>query len=221
MAQPPLSGASLTFANSGSGQNTNDLPAGTSFAGITFAAGASAFNLQGHAIQLSGPVINQSNVNQTISLDMQVVTGGGTLDSGSGSMTIAGAISGSALTKVGAGSLILSGSNNYMGGTTVLDGTLEIVTADALPTGGGLTIGAGAPSLFDAGLAAGIETTGGWIDDSGTAQVPEPGTLALLAVGAAAIAGVIRGWRGWSANNRILEIRWMKGEVLPGRFSAW
>ncbi len=133
----PASGASLTFANSGSGQNTNDFPAGTSFAGITFAAGALPFNLQGNAIQLSGPVVNQSNVNQTIGLDLQVVAGGGTLDSGSGSMTITGEISGSALTKVGDGSLILSGSNNYAGGTTVLDGTLEIVAADALPPGGG------------------------------------------------------------------------------------
>ena len=109
-------------------------------------------------------------------------------------MTITGEISGSALTKVGDGSLILSGSNNYAGGTTVLDGTLEIVAADALPPGGGLTIGAGAQSLFDAGASAGIEISGGppmqaASDASVAYAVPEPGTLALLAVGVAA-AGV-------------------------------
>ena len=197
-------GAALTFANPGSGQtdNMNDFPAGTSFAGITFAAGAPAFNLQGNAIQLSGPVVNQSSVNQTISLDMQVVAGGGTLDSGSGSVTIAGAISGSALTKVGDGSLILSGDNSYTGGTSVVDGTLEITTANALPTSATLTVGADAQRLFDPAPSAPVEAA--------AAPVPEPGTLALLAVAAVA-ASIIRSRRmmlfasEWGANNRIWE----------------
>jgi autotransporter-associated beta strand protein len=139
------SGASLTFVNPGSGhaENTNDFPAGTPFAAITFAAGSPAYNLQGNAIQLSGPVANQSNINQTIGLDMQVVAGGGTLDTGSGSMTIAGAISGLSLTKLGAGSLILSGSNTYLGGTTVSGGTLSISSVGNLG-GGNVALNGGA-----------------------------------------------------------------------------
>jgi autotransporter-associated beta strand protein len=203
-------GTALSFANPGSGhtQNTNDFPAGTSFAGITFAAGSPAYNLQGRAIQLSGAVANQSSVNQMIGLDMQVVAGGSTFDSGSGSMTITGAISGSAVTKVGAGSLVLSGSNSYTGGTSVLDGTLVIATADALPTGSSLTIGADAQQLFGQGLSPAIETAGSSTDVNGVSPVPEPGTLVLLAVGAAATGIVCSRFKmhfasGWYANNRI------------------
>ena len=58
--------------------------------------------------------------------------------------TISGAISGSgSLALVGGGELILSGTNNYTGGTNVVDGTLVITNANSLPSGSSLTIGAG------------------------------------------------------------------------------
>ncbi len=201
----PASGTSLIFANTGGGHtsNSNDFSAGTPFAGITFAAGSPAFNLQGNAIQLSGPVVNQSSVNQSITLAMQVVAGGGTFDSGAGSTTIAGAISGLSLTKLGTGTLILSGSNSYTDGTSVLEGTLQIASASALPAGEAMTIGDGARLVFDSAASMSSEAAGSWVDVSGghPAQaitfgsepqtVPEPGTLALLAVCAAATAGAI------------------------------
>ena len=53
----------------------------------------------------------------------------------------------------GPGTLILSGSNRFGGGTTVNDGILEIAAADALPVGSSLTVGAGGTQLFDASAA--------------------------------------------------------------------
>ena len=46
-----------------------------------------------------------------------------------------------ALVKSGQGTVVLSGANNYSGVTTVLDGTLLIANAAALPDGGSLVIG--------------------------------------------------------------------------------
>ena len=64
------------------------------------------------------------------------------------------------LVKNGSGTTTLSGDNNYSGGTTVLGGTLLVTTANALPDGGSLTIGAGGILVFDCSLnqAAGFVT---------------------------------------------------------------
>src|SRR5260370_38944746 len=50
---------------------------------------------------------------------------GGTIETLSNSATLSGTISGpGALTKIGTGTLELTGDNSYSGGTTILDGTL-------------------------------------------------------------------------------------------------
>ncbi len=87
------------------------------------------------------------------------------------STTFSGDLSGNgSLTKLGAGTLILSGSDSYSGGTDVMAGTLEVTNSDALLEGSSLTVGANASSIFD--------------DSSPqtAATVPEPSTLLLLAV---------------------------------------
>ncbi len=68
------------------------------------------------------------------------------------------------------GTLILSASDNYTGGTIVTAGRLEVTSSEAIQSGTSLTVGAGASSIF--GEAA----------PQTAAAVPEPGTLALLAV---------------------------------------
>ena len=61
---------------------------------------------------------------------------GGTFQVDSGTMTQSGAITNvgtySTLTKAGAGTLILSASNNYVGATTITNGTLQLGNASAL-----------------------------------------------------------------------------------------
>jgi len=99
------------------------------------------------------------------------------------SSTFSGSISGSggSLVKAGAGTLILSGSNTYEGGTTVNAGTLVAASSFALPDGTSLTVGAGGTFIFDptaaTALAAGSPA-------ATLSAVPEPGTLVMLAIGA-------------------------------------
>jgi autotransporter-associated beta strand protein len=86
-----------------------------------------------------------------------VTLGGGTLIVGdSTSTTFAGNISdtgglgtgtGGNLIKVGTGTLTLSGTDTYSGGTMVTAGTLNLTTAAALPTGTALSIAANASTV--------------------------------------------------------------------------
>jgi fibronectin-binding autotransporter adhesin len=79
------------------------------------------------------------------------------------------------------GTLILSGSDNYTGGTFVTAGTLEVTAAAALPEGSSLTIGANAAFVFDpTGTATALAAS----PEGSVAPVPEPGTLVLLQAGA-------------------------------------
>ena len=118
---------------------------------------APSYDLQGDAIQLSGDVLNQSGANQTIGLNIQLVPGDGafntnaiTFDTGAMKITDSGSISGTGmeLVKTGSGTLVLSGSNTYSGGTDVVSGKLIATTSTALLDGSNLTVGANASSFF-------------------------------------------------------------------------
>ena len=81
------------------------------------------------------------------------------------------------------GTLILSGSNDYTGGTTVAKGSLLLDSGQALGNGP-LIIGAGGTMLFDgSGGGAGTPVS------AGVVAVPEPATGGLLAV--VLLAGLI------------------------------
>ncbi|MGA2034706.1 MAG: autotransporter-associated beta strand repeat-containing protein, partial [Thermoguttaceae bacterium] len=125
---PPVAGVSLQFGPSDDGTaNNDDFAPGTQFKGITFTSGAPSYNLSGNTIALAGPVTNPSGSDQAISLAVQLVAGGGTIDTGTNNVTVSGAISGGVpLIKNGTGALILSGSNSYTGGTSINAGTLQI-----------------------------------------------------------------------------------------------
>ncbi|MGA2258269.1 MAG: autotransporter-associated beta strand repeat-containing protein, partial [Thermoguttaceae bacterium] len=82
----------------------------------------------------------------------------------------------SSLTLTGSGTLVLSGSNTYTGGTNVNAGTLEILGSSALPDGTSLTVGAGATFIFDPAYPSGGVAVGSAV----VSAVPEPGILALL-----------------------------------------
>jgi autotransporter-associated beta strand protein len=78
----------------------------------------------------------------TAALSIAAGSNGATFDTNGYTVTIGPAIDGAGgLTKSGAGSLVLTGSNTYFGGTTVSGGTLVVADASALPSAGVLVVG--------------------------------------------------------------------------------
>jgi len=85
------------------------------------------------------------------------------------------------LVKLGSGTLILSGSNTYTGGTFVNEGILAATDSHALPDNQSLTVGAGGTLIFDPSFSgSSIIATPVSAASSAVSPVPEPGTIVLL-----------------------------------------
>lgn len=96
---------------------------------------------------------------------------GGTFDTNGSSSTYSGAVEGAgALTKVGANTLFLAGSNSYSGGTNINAGTINFNNNSALGSGAitfnGGTLQAGAENL-SIGLPMTLNASSGTIDAAG------------------------------------------------------
>ncbi len=99
------------------------------------------------------------------------------------SETFSSAITGSgSLVLDGPGSLTLSGTGTFTGGTTDEDGALILANSGALASGSGLTVGN--PSIVAALIVPPA------ISGPPAVAVPEPGTLALLALAAGCGIGI-------------------------------
>ena len=165
----PADGSVLVFAgNRGLADNTNNISEG-SFRSILFAAGAGAFTLNGNAITLGNGVTNNSANTQTFNLNGITLGGAQTFHAlsnhlvfstlghltnagfllsvnGAFNTTLNGSISGSGgLAKLGAGTLTLTGSNNYTGAVAVRGGLLDLAA----------TAGAAAVAVASVSVAAG------------------------------------------------------------------
>jgi autotransporter-associated beta strand protein len=178
------------------------LAADTLINGIIFPSNASAYTLAGTSIELGGTVINQSANDETISLPLQLVGGGGTFDTWPAGLTVSGPISGSGpLAKSGSGTLTLAGSGWYTGGTSVEDGLLVIDSSEAIPSGSTIatTVNAavvlGDPSLPSDGTSVGGLAPGAparsTVTNSEVISTPEPSTVALLLAASLGFAGVV------------------------------
>jgi autotransporter-associated beta strand protein len=173
----------LTLANSTTGSTGYTLAAGS---GGTLTLSNSGAATSADILVLSGshgisaPVVLAENL--TI-----VPSAGTTLD-------ISGAISQSAAGKAleldGPGTLVLSGSDTYSGGTVVLAGTLIATAPAALLDGSKLSVGNDL-SAFPGAVSAGAPVT-----SVAVSPVPEPGTLALL------VAGLVIGFGVWRRRKR-------------------
>ena len=111
-----------------------------------------------------------------------------------------------AIAAVGGGTVVLSGSDSYLAGTTAASGTLIIAAADAIPTDTSLSVGGDGTLIFDPTASAALS---GEAPAAATAvqAVPEPGGLVLLAVGAA--CALVR--RMWVNVNKSPALRAVAG----------
>jgi autotransporter-associated beta strand protein len=125
----------------------------------------------------------------------QVVTTAGasylaalTLGNDNSNQTFSGTIAGNlALTKVGAGSETLSGTNTFTGVTTVAGGTLVVTNNEGLADGSNLIVGNA--SYFPAAVVPSPPVSVG----AAVVPVPEPSALAVLAAGS--LAAGFAAWR--------------------------
>jgi autotransporter-associated beta strand protein len=174
----PVSLAALAFSTSAGASYAIGSSSGMA---ITLAntAGAATIDNSGSNM-IAVPITLQSNLS---------------VDSSPGSMlTIAGAIgeSGSSysLTLSGGGQLVLSGSNSYSGGTTVLGGTLVLPNPYSLADRSNLIVG-------NAGAFSATATVGASQDSSGLSDspspVPEPAGF-ILAIGGLITLLLFSGW---------------------------
>jgi autotransporter-associated beta strand protein len=138
---PAINGtATLTFPTGAARlSNTNDEPAGTTFAGInfTFVSGGVNYTLAGNGVTLgAGGITDSSGATNTISLPL-TATAVRPVSVTSSTLILSGVFSGSGggITKSGPGVLTLSGGNTFTGGVTLSAGQLNINNATALGTG--------------------------------------------------------------------------------------
>jgi autotransporter-associated beta strand protein len=182
---PPLDPAAVRFGSTTTGgfvTTNNDFAAGTQFNGITFTGDNTSYTLAGKAIKLGGPVVNQSAINQTVNLDMEIVLGGGTFDTGANNITIGGKISGTgSLTKTGSGILTLNGDLSYTGSTTVTSGSL--IVEGALTQSPDITVTGAETHLRAASIVAETLTINSGTNAGSAQSVPEPSAIVLALLG--------------------------------------
>jgi fibronectin-binding autotransporter adhesin len=169
-------GAAAALFLSGYGQGEYDLNGGTLAVGGTGLSANYAGGGAAYAFKLGGGTLQSYGTALTATLNATLTTGTvSTFDTNGLGMSWSGNLTGGGgLNKAGAGTLTLSGTDSYTGGTTISAGTLQLGSAGALPTGQAVTINGGALDLN--GNSASIGSLSG---TSGTAILG----AAALAVG--------------------------------------
>ena len=174
---------------------TNNYSGGTTIASGTLSFANGALSSSGNSTVSAGTLQWSAGNTQDISARLILQnSGSATLDTNGNNVTMAtgfGGSSSSSLTKAGSGTLALTGSNSYSGGTTINAGTLQLgdgISNTVVPMGT-VTVNAGA--TLEVNLAN-SGTFGGGIFNYGTVNLTNSGTNT--------ISGNLGGWVGTAIN---------------------
>ena len=195
----PSASSTLYFGPLKGGQTVaNNSFVSASFSGIEFLGNGAALNsaaylLTGNSLTITGPILNNSTNPQVIDLPITLDTGGGTIGSIASSLTINGVLSGTSsavtVTKVGAGTVVLSATNCYTEPTAIQAGALQAADGVGLPSASNLTFNG---NLAGYGCGAVLQTSGTfnrplgsvagqvqWTGDGGFAAIGGPLTVSI------------------------------------------
>jgi autotransporter-associated beta strand protein len=185
----PEAGNDLLFpAGAANETNTNDLSAATGFGKLTLEG--SGYVIGGNSIALTGAVdVSQSSGSDQVNLpiDFAANPASVTVDQSGASLLLGGVISGTGgLTKAGAGTLTLSGANNYTGTTAISAGVLNVNSVQGASP---VTIAAGA-QLGGSGTVGTITDNGGVVSPGAPAPaiLTDSGDLDLSAASTYSVA---------------------------------
>jgi len=164
----PVGGFALKLAFDGSTRTSPVMNSNYNINTLRFETGAGAFALTssgrggGGALTFGGSVpsiIQLSANNQGVAIPLVLNSATIIETTGAGSLTLGGVISGTGgLTKLGAGTLLLSGANSYSGATTIDAGTVTLRHSTALgSTAAGTTVSSGATLQIENNISVGAE----------------------------------------------------------------
>ncbi len=177
-------------------------------------------SVTGHAFTVGGLAASSSGPGYDIALQDNATTPNAvalSVGNNHADTTYAGVLSGAgSLTKIGTGTLILTNSNSYSGGTTVNDGTLQAGNGNAFG-GNGITISGGVLDLREFNVANPLTITGA------SAAVLMPTSSGALATNFAA-GSTLCGWQRQSglANNTLATLLGgSTGDAPMTAISAW
>jgi autotransporter-associated beta strand protein len=153
----PVNGDSVVFDAAGTAGTTlnNDISS-LSLATMTFNAAASAYTIGGNDLTLTSGITDNATNAQTVSTNIALGAANAWSVATGGTLTVSGGVSGTGfgITKSGAGTLVLSGSNTYTGATAISAGTMEFQGAAAMSTGSALSMSNGTTLSLKADTSA-------------------------------------------------------------------
>jgi autotransporter-associated beta strand protein len=141
--QAPAAGSHPTFSGTTNLVTQNDFVAATSFNSLTFSESASGFVINGNSLVLAGPLLHYTtSATNTINTNIDLSATRTINSAGTGELILGGVISGvGGVTKVGSGTVSLTGNNTYTGARNFTAGIVN-VSGDQSAADGSLTVGA-------------------------------------------------------------------------------